>query len=146
MNVVINIFQGYMDSCKVSDSSSRIMKYLLTGQDFITSDNELAIDSYSEFIQFKSAEGDITCYIPNGLYYGRRSDKYRYVVSVFDNWKLKEEEVKVFSNRKTAWNYYDSLRKKSRQYKEIIEADGDKDNFLDDDVYAVFIEKAEYFK
>ena len=73
-------------------------------------------------------------------------DKDRYVVSVFDGWKLKEEDVKVFSNYKAAWNYYDLLRKKSRQYKEIIEADGDNDNYIDDDTYAVFIEKAEYFK
>lgn len=122
------------------------MKYLLTGQDFITSDKELTVDTYSEFIQFTSGNGDITCYIPNALYYGRRQDKDRYVVSVFDGWKLKEEDVKVFSNYKAAWNYYDSLRKKSRQYKEIIEADGDNDNYIDDDTYAVFIEKAEYFK
>lgn len=73
--------------------------------------------------------------------------------SIVANGSIKESTFKykgksvfyVYPN-KEARKYYDELRKRSPQYEEIIEADGDNDNFLDDREYAVFIEKADYVK
>lgn len=76
----------------------------------------------------------------------KNSPSYVYVVASFQDWSIDQEQVVVYTSYKEARKYYDELRKRSPQYEEIIEADGDNDNFLDDREYAVFIEKADYVK
>ena len=81
---------------------------------------------------------------------GTVKGKEGYVVCAFQSWQILSRYIRVFTNKKEARAYYDMLRRKSLQYDEIIEADGDKDNFLDDSdyavFYAVFIEKATIYK
>lgn len=145
MNVVINIFQGYMASCMVTEKDTYAMRYL-SQLEFIADDKSLNVIANKDFIEFNSSNADITCYLPN---YPTKLDEDSnefYVVCSFKGWRLEAGKVMVFTDYVQAHDYYNALRKLSRQYEDIIKTDSDTDNFLDDNEYAVFIEQASCIK
>lgn len=144
MNILINISGGYMVSCAVFERASMLME-CIHGIDFITTDSSTCITATPNVIEYHTEMGDQTFVVIKGVEI-KKNPSYVYVVSTLQDWSVDQEAVAVFSSYKEARKYYDALRKRSPQYEEIIEADGDNDNFLDDREYAVFLEKADYVK
>lgn len=146
MNVIINIFGGYMESCSVYDNDRRAMLHL-NQEPIIVDSDDLDIRAFNGFVEYQSVDSDsLTCFVTNFQSEIQHNAKQLTVVSSFRSWGLEVEKVKVFSSHVKAWKYYDSLRKLSNQYEKILREDGNNGNFLDDDTYAVFIESANYIR
>ena len=143
MKVIVTIYQGYM-------GYANVYKYDLSAYERFVKEVKDVHDAYHDFdkdlnsLSYTSDSGNQVFMVD--IVGAVINKKECYVVCAFQSWSILPDKAMVFSSKKKAQVYYDSLRRESPEYDRIIEEDGDKDNFLDDDDYAVFIEKATIYK